>query len=165
MQGTIIKHGTGGKMLRIESPDDPKPKWWLLGQFEELGNTLEVGDKVVFDGQPDNGKYTLTSLAKSDGSAPIKTEAVQEQAVKETTAQVEAKAEAHIAKTKPAPVRVEQPKPTYQKKEFDASTSIKQTCLHATSRIIIGLQGQINPDNVVEHAEKIYNALYDLITS
>ena len=52
---------------------------------------------------------------------------------------------------------------TDKKEGFDSSTSKRQTAAHSTSRTLIGMQGILTPDNVLEIMEKVYTKYVELI--
>ena len=52
---------------------------------------------------------------------------------------------------------------TDKKEGFDSSTSKRQTAAHSTGRTLIGMQGILTSDNVLEIMEKVYTKYVELI--
>lgn len=133
-----------------------------------------IGQEVAFATTLQSGSKFITSISKS--GIPSKTEVKKEEKQITTGATKEGQE-----------VKVVEQKATEQKQErlpydewvakmkaegkwnekgdksFDSTTSKRQTAAHATSRTLIGLQGILTPDNVLELQEKVFNKYIELI--
>jgi len=129
----FLKISANGQMVKL-GEDQRTAQWYYVTEaVKTILESLKVEDEVSFKS---NSAGSLIFLAKGTVTVPELPEQPPQQS-----------------------------RPLASKKTdyFDSSTSIKQTCMHATSRIMIALQGQVNPTNVVSLSKTIYSELYKII--
>jgi hypothetical protein len=157
----VLGKGTDGKTIKITSADDGE-KWYALSSkvqsFVKTG--INVGDSVDFKVTDDNGIEVISFISKT----PITEKFTPKKIVK--------KVSEYTCNECGAPLKDNKYSTCYTcsmklKKEVNNSPEEKsrqesiqrQAVAHATSRVLIALQGHIDPNNVLD----IYNTVYDNI--
>ena len=165
-----------GKMIKVGDGTFEEAHWYFM-TVEVMAkiDTFANMDEVTIQTKTEGANKFVTDIVKG-ASAPVAQKTVATPAVKpvistgakpdigvvaQTSGSGYLSKEDWIAKKKAEGTWTES---KTADKGTDTNNSIKrQAIAHATSRTIVGMQGTVTPDNVIEVMEKIYKKYVELV--
>lgn len=147
----------GKNMLKIDIPEgsgiwafcSPEVKAYAKKTFKE-------GDEVELQYEQKNGGYYITFIKRPGSSSTSET--------KKTAPQSKFVCEDCGKALKDGTYKkcytCNQKKPSSSEEKDKSSSIEKQNCNNATSRTLVALQGQVDINNILEIADKIWNFYY-----
>jgi len=163
----VIAKSRNGKMLKI-GEDEKSAKWYFLADpvIKFVEGNIEVGSEVTIKYEQSGGKSIITYITKGEG---ISTETPPKDS--KPTCEICGK-ELKDSKYKKCYscqyLNKNEENSNTPTEYIDTSISkdelIKREAVaHATSRVMIGLQGHINPNNVSTIYTTVYNIILKLV--
>lgn len=135
----VLAIGKGGKFFKVGT-SEADAKWYVTDEVAEYAKTVKKGDEIELKSRVE-GRNNILTFIKIVSSSPS----------------------TGGTATTGATGYTKKPWTPYEKPQ-DVQDSIKrQAVLHATSRALIGLQGQFDVNNITEISEMIYRHFLSLV--
>jgi len=148
----LLKKNPNGKMLNI-GEDEKTSSWYKItdDKLQAIADKLNKGDDISFKFETRGGRRIITFLAGGEVEVPKDPPPKTEPATPEPE------------KTDAPPVKTEQHDKLVVHKKACDDTEVEHTCMQATGRIMISMQGRVDEKNVYELSQKIYEHLITLM--
>lgn len=177
----LFAKSPNGKMIKVGEDSATASFHFITEEVKKVIGDFNINDEVTVTIKNENGNKFITSIVKGSASpAPV----LKPISSSPTTGSTMNSGNGF---NKPAPINnppINAPKAPYLPREeweakmkaegkwnsdkpalsSDVNSSIKrQAIANATSRTIVGMNGTVTPENVIEVIEKIYNKYVELV--